>query len=189
LIADFQNENGWYSNAVLWRYFVATVNHVSRENPLIMTPSGDHGKFSFRQIGNRDLAISENANTQNPYPKKHDKKKRGFHRVYTPSVDDILMFCGHHGPERKYFEFEVKVFGYDTKDRIIIEAVPRMGLRKASLLRRNLVPEDFDNFFQEGMSGSPGLSGDDKVAGLLSTRHPGHFVGHRARLEQARYLK
>lgn len=182
LIADFQNPEGHYANAVLFRYLVATAGHVADGSPKIMTPAGSEGNFWFKRIKGRDLAISSN---QAPI--------EGYQRIHVPRVGEEILVCGYHGSERKYYEIVSVVVGYDKKGRIIVEAIPKMGIRKARKLRRDLVPDDFEKIFQVGMSGSAGLNKKDRLTGLLTSEpldnDMGDFSGHRVVLEPAKYLQ
>lgn len=179
LIADFQNVEGHYANAILWNYLVATAGHVADSEPKIMRPSGAVGDFWFRRIPGRDLAISTNTMPL----------EKGFSQHRVPRKGEVIVVCGHHGPQRNYFEIQAVVIGFDTKKRIVVEAIPRMGLQQSKKLHRKLVPEDFDNYFQLGMSGSPGINTQEHVLGLLSEGAGGDFKGHRIVLEPAWFLK
>ncbi|GIK83690.1 MAG: hypothetical protein BroJett025_03120 [Patescibacteria group bacterium] len=179
LIADFRN-GGAYANAVLFNYLVALAWHVARANPLIMESDGNFGKFAFKQIGKRDLALSTNSIPES----------RGFHKVYTPEVGEILEVCGFHGSDRGSFQIPVEVIEICADGRILVEVIPMVGLKEKKKLqrRRKLVPGDYAKLLQLGMSSSPALTPDNKVAGLLVAPAPGDFEGQRAYLEPATAL-
>lgn len=178
LIADFRNSEGHYANAFVWRYLVATADHVARANPRIMTADGKDGHFDFSRIGVRDLSLSVNEIPHNP----------GYERLHIPTVGDLLAVSGHHGKQKDFFQITGEVLQIARDGRILIEAIPIMGRQKKKLLRRKLYLEDFEMVFQDGMSGSPGLFGVDAVAGLLVSPGGGDFKGHRVYLEPAAAL-
>lgn len=127
-----------YANAFIWNSLVVTARHVATESRTITVPAdNESAPVSFEPHSHRDLAIS------------HDRTKRqGFENVSLPHVGDEVKVVGHHGPERLPFEIAAKVIEILEDERIVIE-------------RYN------GKLFQAGMSGSPALSKDGSVIGVL----------------------
>lgn len=163
LIADFQGPEKYYANAILWEYMVVTAWHVASANPLIISKHGEIGKFLFRQIHSRDLAVSINK----------VPNYRGYSRCITPEIGSSILVCGYHGKSRAFFEIEAKVVRIDQDGRIVVEAIPMSGKK----------------LFQLGMSGSPAVTTNDEIIGILTAEAKGNFKGHRVYLEPAWELR
>lgn len=178
LIADFRNSEGHYANAFVWRHLIATANHVAQAKPRIMTPDGKDGQFDFESVGSRDLSLSVNEIPHNP----------GYEQLHIPTVGEVLYVRGHHGKQRAFFQIAGKVLQIARDGRILIKAIPMMGMQKEKLLRRKLCLDDFEMVFQDGMSGSPSIFGKNAVSGVLVSPGGGDFRGHRVYLESAAAL-
>lgn len=157
LIANFK-ESGYYANATIHNFFIVTAWHVARSTLSISTPDNNEvGTFSFRKVHPRDLAVSRQL-----------IQAEGFNRVIVPQIGLEVTMIGHHGEDKKYFEINAQVVGFDDLGRIIIE-------------RKN------GKVFQLGMSGSPVFDGENNFLGVLVAGVNG-TNGEKAYLEPASSL-
>lgn len=136
LLAKFDQNS--YANAFIYKYLIVTAGHVAIDGMPIQTPNQrESGNFTFRRVGSRDLAHS-----QEPVP------TLGFKEVATPSIGETVWVCGHHGANRELFTIESTVEAFTNEGRIIIK---RKSGKK----------------YQLGMSGCPVVDSQNRLIGVL----------------------
>ncbi len=127
-----------YAMALILNAHIVTAGHVASGSPTYHTPHLDQmTNIPLQLIAGRDLAISP-VKTVSP----------GFEKIAPPSLDQRLTIVGFHGFEHVPFEIKVRVIGIQPNGKVIAEWLSGTDA-------------------QVGMSGSPAITDQDEVVGIL----------------------
>ncbi|MBP9781279.1 trypsin-like peptidase domain-containing protein [Candidatus Woesebacteria bacterium] len=127
-----------YAMALILRAHIVTAGHVASGFPTYHVPFLDQMTDTPLQLtAGRDLAIST-----------VETVSRGFEKIAPPSLDQCLTIVGFHGFEHVAFEINVRVIEIHPNGKVIVE-----WLSGTEAL--------------VGMSGSPAITEQDEVVGIL----------------------
>lgn len=129
---------GCFAMAFILQGRIYTAGHVAQGHPTILLPSlKEATRSALELIEGRDLAVSS-----------FKTITKGFSRVAKPKLGQLLTLVGYHGFQHTPFEIEGMVIKILLDGRVIVEW---LGGTNA----------------QVGMSGSPAVTEQDEVVGIL----------------------
>ncbi len=127
-----------YAMALILRAHIITAGHVASGFPTYHVPFLDQmTEIPLQLIDGRDLAFSTVKTVS-----------RGFENIAPPSLNQYLTIVGFHGFEHVAFEIKVRVIEIHPDGRVIAEWLSGSAA-------------------QVGMSGSPAITEQDEVVGIL----------------------
>lgn len=127
-----------YAMALILRAHIVTAGHVASGSPTYHTPHLDQmTDIPLQLIADRDLAISTMATVS-----------QGFEKIAAPNLNQRLTIIGYHGFQHVPFEINVKVIEIQPDGKVIVEWLSGTDA-------------------QVGMSGSPAITDQDEVVGIL----------------------
>jgi len=127
-----------YAMALILKAHIVTAGHVARGFPKYHLPiANEEADIPIRLIAGRDLAVST---VQTAFS--------GFETIAPPSISQHLTIVGFHGFQHTPFQIEVRVVEIQHNGIVIVEWLSGTNP-------------------QVGMSGSPAITENNEVVGIL----------------------
>ncbi len=133
-----EDMSGCFANAFILRALIVTANHVANGRPIFQVPFTEQlTNITLEEVRSRDIALSVVKTIA-----------QGFESVAPPELNQYLTIVGFHGFQHLPFEIVVRVIEILPDGRTIVE---RISGTEA----------------QVGMSGSPAVTAQNEVVGIL----------------------